>query len=226
MAWPRKRIYWVAGSIVATVIVTLVGAEPHAGARSGSSTGSSGATKRALPTTTARSACCSGRRSSPAIASTRCRTATRSSRRCSRDPRRAADDQLRVVHLLVGRHRQAFADALAERAKAGVQVRVLLDWLGSQKIDEKLLDEMRDAGVEIYLFHPLSWYDIARVNNRTHRKLLDRRRAHRVHGRRRHRRQVAGPRARTPTTGATPTTAPRARSSRRCRRRSSTTGRR
>jgi cardiolipin synthase A/B len=65
-----------------------------------------------------------------------------------------------------------FADALAERARAGVQVRVLLDWLGSQKIEDQLLDEMRDAGVQIFLFHPLAWYDIVRVNNRTHRKLL------------------------------------------------------
>jgi len=49
---------------------------------------------------------------------------------------------------------------------------VLLDWLGSQKIKKEMLDEMRDAGAQIYLFHPLSWYDVARVNNRTHRKLL------------------------------------------------------
>jgi cardiolipin synthase len=71
-----------------------------------------------------------------------------------------------------GDDRQAFAMRWRSARKAGVQVRVLLDWLGSQKIDEDLLDEMRDAGAQIYLFHPLSWYDIARVNNRTHRKLL------------------------------------------------------
>ena len=67
---------------------------------------------------------------------------------------------------------QAFADALSERARAGVRVHVLLDWVGSQKIEKRLLDDMRDAGVQIRLFHPLSWYHIARMNNRTHRKIL------------------------------------------------------
>jgi cardiolipin synthase len=66
----------------------------------------------------------------------------------------------------------AFADALAERARAGVKVHVLLDWLGSAKMDEDFLREMQDAGVEIRKFHKPDWYDIARMNNRTHRKLL------------------------------------------------------
>ena len=65
-----------------------------------------------------------------------------------------------------------FADALSERAKAGVRVHVLLDWVGSQKIDDELLAEMRGAGVQIELFRPLHWYHLARINNRTHRKLL------------------------------------------------------
>ena len=65
-----------------------------------------------------------------------------------------------------------FAAALSERAKAGVKVHVLLDWLGSAKIDESFLEEMRAAGVEIRKFHKPSWYNLARLNNRTHRKLL------------------------------------------------------
>ncbi|MDN8614478.1 phospholipase D-like domain-containing protein [Variovorax ginsengisoli] len=67
---------------------------------------------------------------------------------------------------------KAFADALAERARAGVKVHVLLDWLGSAKVDEAFLREMEDAGVEIRKFHKPVWYDITRMNNRTHRKLL------------------------------------------------------
>lgn len=67
---------------------------------------------------------------------------------------------------------QEFADALAERARAGVKVHVLLDWVGSVKMDEQLLDEMKDAGVEILKYHPLRWYHLSRMNNRTHRKLL------------------------------------------------------
>lgn len=65
-----------------------------------------------------------------------------------------------------------FAEALAERARAGVKVHVLIDWLGSQKMEETLLDLMRQAGVEVEQYHPLHWYNLARMNNRTHRKLL------------------------------------------------------
>ena len=65
-----------------------------------------------------------------------------------------------------------FADALAERARSGVKVHVLLDWVGSAKMDDALLDRMKTAGVEVEKFHPLRWYNLGRLNNRTHRKLL------------------------------------------------------
>ena len=65
-----------------------------------------------------------------------------------------------------------FSDALCERAKAGVNVHVLLDWVGAGKIDNSYLEDMRSAGVEVERYHPLRWYTIARINNRTHRKLL------------------------------------------------------
>ena len=65
-----------------------------------------------------------------------------------------------------------FADALAERARAGVKVHVLVDWVGSQKMDEALVEEMKSAGVELRKYHPLGWAHLGRLNNRTHRKLL------------------------------------------------------
>ncbi|MDP1954060.1 MAG: phospholipase D-like domain-containing protein [Polaromonas sp.] len=65
-----------------------------------------------------------------------------------------------------------FADALTERAKAGVKVHVLLDWVGSAKIDDSFLEKMEAAGVEIRKFHKPHWYNWGRMNNRTHRKLL------------------------------------------------------
>ena len=65
-----------------------------------------------------------------------------------------------------------FAEALAARASAGVNVHVLMDWVGSQKMDEQLLDLMRGAGVQVERYHPLRWYHLTRMNNRTHRKLL------------------------------------------------------
>ena len=65
-----------------------------------------------------------------------------------------------------------FAQAFAERARRGVKVHVLLDWIGSAKMDKSLLDEMKTAGVQIYKFHPPHWSHLAHLNNRTHRKLL------------------------------------------------------
>jgi cardiolipin synthase len=65
-----------------------------------------------------------------------------------------------------------FARALEERARDGVKVHVLLDWRGSQKIEQDMIEEMTASGIEIQRYHPLSWYNLGRMNNRTHRKLL------------------------------------------------------
>jgi cardiolipin synthase len=65
-----------------------------------------------------------------------------------------------------------FADSLAERARAGVKVHVLLDWVGSNKMDPTHLAAMEAAGVEVRKFHKPTWYSLARMNNRTHRKVL------------------------------------------------------
>ena len=65
-----------------------------------------------------------------------------------------------------------FVRALTERARAGVAVHVMLDWAGSAKMDDELLDDLLDAGVEVEHYHPLRWYTVSRMNNRTHRKLL------------------------------------------------------
>ena len=61
-----------------------------------------------------------------------------------------------------GKVGQEFADALSERARAGVKVHVLLDWVGSGKIDDALLEEMEAAGVEVRRYHPLRWYNLTR----------------------------------------------------------------
>lgn len=65
-----------------------------------------------------------------------------------------------------------FVDALSERARAGVKVHVLLDWVGSNQIEESYLTTLEQAGVEVRMYRPLRWYNLARFNNRTHRKLL------------------------------------------------------
>lgn len=65
-----------------------------------------------------------------------------------------------------------FAEALSERARTGVKVHVLLDWVGAGKLEDTALRGMREAGVQIEKFRPPRWYSLTRMNHRTHRKLL------------------------------------------------------
>ena len=65
-----------------------------------------------------------------------------------------------------------FSEALSERARAGIPVAVVVDWVGSAKMDRSLLDEMEKSGVKVKRYRPLRWYNLRRLNYRTHRKLL------------------------------------------------------
>ena len=67
---------------------------------------------------------------------------------------------------------RTFAEALAARARDGVHVHVLVDWVGSQRMEDSLLETMLEAGVQVRRYHPLHWYQLGRMNNRTHRKLM------------------------------------------------------
>ena len=65
-----------------------------------------------------------------------------------------------------------FSDALSERARAGVKVHVLLDFIGSMKMDDAAMDAMKAAGVKFERFHKPVWWKFTKLNNRTHRKVL------------------------------------------------------
>lgn len=67
---------------------------------------------------------------------------------------------------------QEMGQALSERARAGVQCNLLLDAFGSSKISKKLIKEMKAAGVRVEWFRPLAWFDVNRLDNRTHRKVM------------------------------------------------------
>ena len=65
-----------------------------------------------------------------------------------------------------------FVEELSAAARRGVQVHMLLDWLGSRTMNQHLLQAARAAGCDLHVYHPPSWYHLGRLNNRTHRKLL------------------------------------------------------
>ena len=64
------------------------------------------------------------------------------------------------------------ADAVCERATAGVSCRVLLDAVGAVKMDAALIERMEECGVTVCRFRPPKPYAVRRINNRTHRKVL------------------------------------------------------
>ena len=65
-------------------------------------------------------------------------------------------------------------DALVARAKAGIKVRLLVDALGSKKVNKKFMQPLLDAGGEFATFHPTKIGKRMRpvINFRTHRKIL------------------------------------------------------
>ncbi|HEU4708736.1 MAG TPA: phospholipase D-like domain-containing protein [Methylophilaceae bacterium] len=70
-----------------------------------------------------------------------------------------------------GKTARQFADALIERAQHGVQVYVLLDWVGGQVRDD-VAERMEDSGVQLRWYHAPRLTSLPIMNNRTHRKIL------------------------------------------------------
>ncbi|HET9741863.1 MAG TPA: phospholipase D-like domain-containing protein [Terriglobales bacterium] len=65
-----------------------------------------------------------------------------------------------------------FRDALTERAHAGVQVRVVIDAMGSFSMSKGYFKPLTEVGGHVEWYHPLRWNDVTRINNRTHREML------------------------------------------------------
>ena len=65
-----------------------------------------------------------------------------------------------------------FVEALAERARAGVKVKLVIDGLGSMSTSNSYFDDLKNAGGKFAWYHPVRWYTITHYNNRTHRELM------------------------------------------------------
>jgi cardiolipin synthase len=71
-----------------------------------------------------------------------------------------------------GKVTRKLVEALTERARAGVKVRLVIDAIGSFATWESYFRELRAAGGCICWYHPLRWYTLAHLNNRTHREII------------------------------------------------------
>lgn len=65
-----------------------------------------------------------------------------------------------------------FIDAFKDRARAGVEVRLLLDGFGAIKMTKRYRDELTAAGVRIGRFRPASLRSLVRFHKRTHRRAV------------------------------------------------------
>ncbi|MDT8067233.1 MAG: cardiolipin synthase [Terriglobia bacterium] len=61
---------------------------------------------------------------------------------------------------------------LTDRARAGVQVRVVVDAMGSFSTPKRYFNDLRKAGGKMEFYHPLRWNTWMKSNNRTHREVL------------------------------------------------------
>ena len=89
---------------------------------------------------------------------------------------RAATDHVHVEYYIwdPGRAGDRLRDALAERARAGVKVRLLLDDVGSGGASDDYFSTLTRAGGELAWFNPLriSRFKPTLLNFRTHRKIV------------------------------------------------------
>src|SRR5271156_5251625 len=87
--------------------------------------------------------------------------------------RRAKDAiNLEFYEFLEGRIGDEILAALTERAEAGVEVRIIVDALGSFATRSSYFNRLQAAGGQMCWYHPMRWNTWPKLNNRTHRKLL------------------------------------------------------
>jgi cardiolipin synthase len=88
-----------------------------------------------------------------------------------RSARRTVNFETYIVYSdVIGRQ---FCDALSERARAGLEVRVLLDGIGSGwNLKNSDVRKMKEAGCHFAYYHPTASWRVDRTNRRTHRRVL------------------------------------------------------
>jgi cardiolipin synthase len=71
-----------------------------------------------------------------------------------------------------GQMSDTVVEALMDRARAGVQIRVLLDGLGGMRAPDDRIDALKSAGARVAKFRPLRFGSLLRFNQRNHRRAI------------------------------------------------------
>src|SRR5579883_1586840 len=90
------------------------------------------------------------------------------------DAIRAAQDSVHIEAYIFQRGKVAeqFIDALSERSRNGVTVRLVMDAVGSFATTRGYMQKLIDAGGQVRFYHPFRWSTLPYFNNRTHRELI------------------------------------------------------
>jgi cardiolipin synthase A/B len=91
-----------------------------------------------------------------------------------RDAIRAAQASVNLEAYIFqpGEAADMLVDAMIERARAGVEIRVVVDAIGSARLRGPTVRRLVDAGCQVNFYQRIKWHRLHRLNNRTHRELL------------------------------------------------------
>jgi cardiolipin synthase len=91
-----------------------------------------------------------------------------------RDAIRAAEVSINLEAYIFqpGDAADMLVEAMIERAQAGVEVRVVLDAIGSSRLRNTSARRLSAGGCQVAFYQPMTWYRLHRLNNRTHRELM------------------------------------------------------
>jgi len=79
---------------------------------------------------------------------------------------------MQMYYFEPGKIADTLSTILRERARNGVSVQLLTDAFGAQKITEGYIDTLRAAGVHTAVFRPVHWYEMQKLQNRSHIRAL------------------------------------------------------
>ena len=83
-----------------------------------------------------------------------------------------ASVHLEAYILRPGEATNMLIEVMTARARAGVDVRLVIDAIGSSTLRGEPVVRLRDAGCRVEFYQPIKWDRLHRLNNRTHRELL------------------------------------------------------
>lgn len=79
---------------------------------------------------------------------------------------------IQMYYFEPGKIADTLSMVLQERARAGVSVHMLTDAFGAQKITKGYLDTLKAAGVHTAIFRPVHWYEMQKLQNRSHNRAI------------------------------------------------------